>query len=400
MRVLLCSPSMEVGGAERVVAMLASALAARGVQVAVAAPAGVRDEDLREVPHTRLALDDHGRGGAGAMRTAWQLAGAVRAFDPDVVHAQNVKSTAIARAAVTLARPRARSSRGGHRHRRAPVLATFHGVTPSEYRRAALLLRAADHVVCVSGDLRDRIVAAGLPARRTSLIRNAVALAPPLDAGTRARLDRELGLDEAPVVAIVGRLVAQKAHERFIRAMAVALKDAPSGTQALIVGDGPRRQELEGLVQAAGLTGRIRFAGSRTDSLEVIARADVVAFSSNWEGLSIAALEALAAGTPVVSTDVQGMRELLAGGAGAVVALDDGEALGHRIAELLRDPHERARMGRAGRALIEREFALEAMVDAYARLYRQLAALAPEDPSPAPGEPRHSPDTAAPAPGD
>ncbi len=362
MRVLLTIASMQSGGAERVVTMLAAGLAARGVEVALAAPHGEGDRELRDVPHERFELEFHGRGVTGAARVAVALAGATRRFGADVVHAQNVRFAASSRAAASLAHPT----------RRPKVLASFHGVLPSEYRGAARILRTCDHVTCVSEDLLERVVAAGLPAERASLVRNAVVLPAPLAPRRRAELDRELGTAGAPVVAIVGRLVAQKAHERFVVAARVVADALPSA-RFLIVGEGPRAQEIEAQVEAAGLAGQMLLTGQRSDAREIIARADVVAFSSDWEGLSIAALEALAAGTPVLSTDVEGMRELLAGGAGAVVPLDDGRALGERMLALLSDEREREAMGRAGRELIAREYSLEAMIDAYAKLYERLA---------------------------
>jgi glycosyltransferase involved in cell wall biosynthesis len=362
MKIFLASPSMRIGGAERVVTMLATELVDRGHDVVLFAPPGERDEDLRHVPHVRLRLEEHGRTGVGAMRSARQMGRAIGQTEPDIVHAQNVKYTAIGRVAASLTAPT---------HRR-PVLATFHGVLPAEYRHAALLLRLADHVACVSSAVLERIVAAGLPRSRVSLVRNAVEVPPPLDSARRAALDRELGLAGAPVIAIVGRLVAQKAHERFVIAARIVAAAHPEA-RFLIVGNGPRRAAIEQQVAAAGLSDRVVLTGGRSDAREIIARAQILTFSSDWEGLSIAALEALAAGTPVVSTDVEGMRELLAGGAGAIVPLDDGTALGGRLLTLLNDESARLAMGRAGRELIARDFSLQRMVDAYVQLYERLA---------------------------
>ena len=353
---------MGFGGAERVVAMLVASLADRGHEVALIAPHGALDEDLRDVAHLRFESDDHGRRGVGAMRSAVQVASAIRRVRPDVIHAQNVKATVIARAGKAMAIQRDRPA----------LLATFHGVLASEYPSAARLLRAADHVACVSTDLLEGIAAAGLPRRRASLIRNAVALPAPLSTPRRAALDGEFGLTDAPVITIAGRLVPQKAHERFVVAARRIVDEMPD-VRLLIVGEGPRKDEIERLLLTAELGDRVRLTGGRSDAREFLARSDVVVFSSSWEGLSIAALEALAAGTPVVSTDVQGMHELLIGGAGAVVPLDDGTALGERILTLLRDPTEHERMGRAGRALIENDYSLERMVDAYESVYELLA---------------------------
>lgn len=361
MKVMLVSPSMGAGGAERVLALLARGLAERGHEVALVAPHGLHDADLAGVSHVRRALPYRGRTPYGAAHVTARLTLAVADLRPDLVHAQNAKMAAIAGVATRLARPLSG----------VPLLATFHGVVPSEYARAARLLRPADHVACVSGDLREAIVAAGLPAEKTSVIHNAVRSHAPLSAQRRAALDTELGLDGAPVAAIVARIVPQKAHIRFVRAARVAAERVPQA-RFLIVGDGPLRSQTEALVRESGLGDRAVFAGERSDATDLIARTDVLVFSSDWEGLSIAALEAMAAGTSVLSTDVQGMRELLAGGAGEVVAVDDGELLGQRLADLLLDPARRERMGAAGEKLIETEFSAAAMIDAYEGRYRQL----------------------------
>jgi glycosyltransferase involved in cell wall biosynthesis len=361
MRILLTSPSMDIGGAERVVAMLVAGLAARGHEVALAAPPGLRDGDLADVPHIRVEVGDHGRALTGAAATTLQLARAVRRLRPDVVHAQNVKSTALALPAA-LAAGRSRP----------PVLSTFHGLRPAEFPRAAQILRRAAHVACVSQDTRERLAAAGVPAERMTVIHNAVEPATELSAQRRAALDAELGLEgDAPVVAIVGRLVPAKAHGRFLQA-ARQVADAVPDARMLIIGDGELRGEIEAQRDALGLAERVTMTGARADARELIVRADVLVFSSDWEGLSIAALEALAAGTPVVATDVPGMHELLSTGAGAVVGLDDGTALGAELIALLGDPDRRAAMGAVGREVIASQFALDRMVGAYERCYAQL----------------------------
>ena len=362
MRVLLTSPSMQVGGAERLMTLLAAELVKRGHEVAVVAPPGPRDADLEHVVHTRIPLHDRGRSRAGVARAALELARAIRRLRPDVVHAQNVKSGAIAALAVRLGSPL----------RRPRVLATFHGVLPAEYGSAARLLRLVDHVACVSTDVRDRALARGLPADHATVVRNAVEAPRPLTPERRAQIDAELGLSgDAPLAITIGRLVPQKAPQRFLRAAAVTGQTLPDA-RFLIVGEGPLRADIEAQVAAAGLGDRVRLTGVRADARDLIARSDALVFSSDWEGLSIAALEALAAGVPVVSTDVEGMRDLLAGGAGVTAPLDDGTALGRRIAEVLSDPERRREMGRAGEALIAAEFSPVGMIDAYEALYYEL----------------------------
>jgi glycosyltransferase involved in cell wall biosynthesis len=324
------------------------------------APPGPRDEDLEHVPHVRLPLRDRGRTAGVAIETV-ELARAIARVRPDVLHAQNPRLAAIASIAAAF----------GARRKRPHVLATFHGVLPSEYAQAARLLRLADHVVCVSKDLQDQLLAAGFPAEKTSVIYNAIEPVEPMSAALRSQIDAELGLQGAPVAAIVARIVPQKAHARFVAAVVVAAARVPSA-RFLIVGDGPLRTQTEAAVRAQGLGTNVVFTGVRTDARRLIERADVLVFSSDWEGLSIAALEAMAAGTPVLSTDVQGMRELFVSGAGEVVALDAGNVLGQRLADLLLDPPRGARMGAAGRALIQERHTIGVMTDAYERRYREL----------------------------
>ena len=98
----------------------------------------------------------------------------------------------------------------------------------------------------------------------------------------------------------------------------------------------------------------------------------MVVFTSAWEGLSIVALEALAAGVPVVAADVSGMRELLDTGAGRIVNEREPAAFARAVDRLLDDPGARAAMGERGRRLVEERYSLRAMAEGYAASTSQL----------------------------
>lgn len=362
MRVLLTTAHMAVGGAERVVVELAEGCRTRGDEVAVAAAPGPLDSELERLDVERFDLAETGRSVARTASLAPTLARRLRAFRPDVVHAHNVKAAAVAGVAARLASPR----------RRPPVLVTFHGVRPDEMSPAARLLRLADHTVCVSHDLANALVGAGLPLERTTVIENAVPVGGALSERRRREIDAELGLNGSPLVCAVGRLVPQKAHHRYVDAAALVAAQEPRA-RFVILGEGPLRGELAAQIERLDLGDRVRLAGVRADAREVMARADLVAFSSDWEGLSLVALEALSAGTPVVSTDVAGMRDLLAGGAGALTSAFTAEALAEDLLALLRDCDRRRAMGERGRDLIARRFSLDRMVEAYRARYELLA---------------------------
>lgn len=356
MRIAHVSAAMDHGGAERIVADLAVHQAAEGHDVGILAPAGDLDRDWRRAGVERILTPAAGRQPLEVLRSAMAVRRALRHWRPDIVHAHNVKATVVARFAAARLRDGT------------PVLATFHGVQAGELARSARLLRGAALVAVVSAELAEAIVRAGLPRELIEVVPNGVDL-PVLPASDV--LDAELGL-RGDIIAAVGRLAPVKAHDRYLAAAALVLEQRPE-TTFLLVGDGECRAALEAQAAELGMTGSIRFTGMRDDARELMARADLVVFSSDSEGLSMAALEALAAGTPVVSTDVPGMGELLGGGAGVMVDRDH-RALAGAIVDLMADPARRTVMGAAGRRLVAQRYSATAMRTAYGDLYERVIA--------------------------
>lgn len=360
MRLEYVISAMGVGGAERVVVDLLEDAVRRNDELGLLADPGSLDALIADLGILRAPLPTE-RSPAAVLSGAIAAARFARRFAPELVHAHNVRVTGLARFGIQLARP----------GRRPPLLSTFHGVPPAEAGNAAWVLRLADHVVCVSDGLRDQLEQSGMPPERLSVIPNGVPEARPLTAERRRQLDAELNLtEEAPVVAIVGRLVAQKAHERFLRAASLVARRVPD-TLFLVVGDGPRRSELETLASDLELESRTRFTGLRDDARDLIARSSMVVFSSIWEGLSIVALEALAAGVPVVSTEVAGTSEILSDGAGLITPHDDS-ALADAIIDLLSKPAKQKKMGERGRQLHQERFSTTRMAQSYRELYALL----------------------------
>jgi glycosyltransferase involved in cell wall biosynthesis len=362
MRLLVAIAEMGVGGAERVVVESLRASVAGGDEAALLAAPGPLDAELAGLPVRRWPLPK-GRGKRALLGAGTTAARAVAGFKPEVVHAHNVRVAGIARLGSQLARPL----------RRPPLLVTYHGVPEAETEAAARLLRLADAVVCVSSGLEGQLAANGVPAERLSVIQNGVPDAAPLDPARAAALRAELDIAPgAPLVCAVGRLVPQKAHDRLLRAAKQVLATEPEA-RFLIVGEGPLRAEDEALRDELGLGDAVTFTGIRSDATDLIALSDLLVFSSVWEGLSIAALEALARGVPVVSTEVDGSAELLGSGAGVVVPQDD-EALAAGIIGALADPEARERMGAEGRRLHAERFSTARMMERYRALYEELYA--------------------------
>jgi glycosyltransferase involved in cell wall biosynthesis len=160
----------------------------------------------------------------------------------------------------------------------------------------------------------------------------------------------EFGISpEALLVGTVANLKAHKGLEHLLSAAVLIRKTVPA-VHFLVVGEGEARRELEARAQQLGLTGAVTFTGFREDAVRIASAFDVFAMSSVHEGLSIALLEAMALGKPVVVTRVGGLPEVVEDGKeGILVPPSDPSALAARISDVLGDSTLRKRLGRAAR---------------------------------------------------
>jgi len=158
----------------------------------------------------------------------------------------------------------------------------------------------------------------------------------------RAAAARAARTDQAPTAVMIATLEPHKDQETLLRAVGLVLRERPSFRLQLI-GDGSLRARLEQLAAELGVAAAVEFSGTRTDVAEVLGRADVFVFSTTpQEGLGSVLLEALAAGVPVIASDVPACRELLVGGRwGMLVRPADPAALAQAIVEVLDRPPPR-----------------------------------------------------------
>lgn len=240
-----------------------------------------------------------------------------------------------------------------------------------------VLGRFTDTIIVVGERQRQEIAAYGIaPIQKLAAIPLGLELEPFLVAeGHRGELRQELGLGaQTPLVGIVARLVPIKAHEYFLQA-ARLVREEIGGAKFLVVGDGERRGELEGLAESLGLKGEVLFLGWRRDLPRVYADLDVVVLSSLNEGSPVSLIEALAAARPVVATDVGGVGEVVVDGeTGLLVPPKDAAALAQAILTLLADPQRGRRLGLVGRQRVYPQHAAERLVHDIEKLYRSRLA--------------------------
>ncbi|WP_300429124.1 glycosyltransferase [uncultured Nocardioides sp.] len=362
MRVLQVVAELGTGGAEAVVLGLAEGMASRGHRTWVASDRGWRVPLLAEVPgvdHVRVPLAPGGPvalAASAARLLAWAPGRPV-----DIVHAHNIRAT-------LAAHPVARA-------RRAPLVTTVHGLGAQDYPRAVRVLRrCSDLVVAVSDAVAEDLERAGLPKARIRVVENSVS-APAVRPDDAAHLPDLPHLPASgPIVLCAARMTAQKRQDLLLRGWAA--REHRTG-HLLLAGDGPERPRHEALARELGLGADVTFLGDRDDVGALLRRADLLALPSDWEGLPIGVLEALAADVPVLASAVGGLPDL-ADVLALVPADGDDRELGERWGRALdrelagtAGQEQRQRAAR-GRALVDTRFSPDRMVEAYLALDEAL----------------------------
>lgn len=318
------------------------------------------------------------KGGSAPRRYARQILAlnkAVRRFDPDVVLAnafdlQTVAATLPTDAPVVT---KVVGDNAWERARRAGIvdddIETFqeHWYSPKVTFLKLLRTiqtRGVDHVVVPSEYLRELVIDWGVPRERTSVIYNAVDVDPP-------------DVDEAdrnPWVTTVGRLVDWKGIEGVVEAFA-EMDDRPADAELHIVGNGPKRETLEGQVAATDCEDSVVFHSRvpHDEVLQILSQSQVFALNSTYEGLPHVVLEAMACGTPVVASKAGGTVETITDGkSGFLVDQGATGAFSDRFEQLLNDDALRQSFREEAYALLDHRFKFDSMVTAYEQLLADL----------------------------
>lgn len=303
----------------------------------------------REEPASRLLMDEgiavhHLNRGRFDPRIVGDLVALARARGARILHVHGYAAADFGR----LAARRTGAALVLHEHFADPRMPAYQGLADR------LLSGLTDRAIAVSGSTRDFLVRERhVPAARVRLIWNGAPLeefahAP---AGARERIREQWGLaTDALAIGTIGRLSEQKGQRDLLEA-AGRVVTADARARFVLVGDGDLRPALESQAAALGLGDRVVFAGHRTDVPAVLAALDVVCISSTYEGTPLALFEAMAAGRAIVSTAVDGCREILAHERTALLSpARDPAALARNLARVLAEESLRHALGAAAAA--------------------------------------------------
>ncbi len=298
---------------------------------------------------------------------------------PDVVHTHTAKAGALGRLAALVYNATRR------RARRTLVIHTFHGHVFEGYfsptvntivRTAERFLAAtSDRIITISPrqqlDIVERFRIA--PAAKTLVVPlgldlDALLSLPPDAANLRQAIGA--GPDDV-IVGFAGRMVPVKDLPTLVRAFARAVRQVPH-LRLLLAGDGPEHDKVAALVRELGIDASVSMLGWVDDLPRFHATLNLCVLSSRNEGTPVAAIEAMAAGVPVVATAVGGVPDVVEHGiSGLLVPPGDIDALSDALVQLATNPSERERMGKAGRALARARYSHLRLVDDIEQIYRE-----------------------------
>lgn len=239
------------------------------------------------------------------------------------------------------------------------------------------LVNWSDTIIAVSKSARQaELRETGIAPERVIVVPNGIEMAPfleSLSAGERQALRQSLGLEpDHFVIGSVGRLVEAKGYTDLLHAFKL-VSEQLSTARLIIFGKGILEEELKTLAHALGIAEKVQFPGVRSDIPKVLQTFDLFAFSSHWEGMPNALMEAMAAGLPCIATEVSAAPELIEDGVhGLLVPPKRPEQLAQGIQKLWSDRDKRAQLGANGQARIQTEFTLAHTAALTQKIYHNL----------------------------
>ena len=365
-KLLLLIPTLDRSGAEKQLTLLATHLPREEFTVHVAAltRSGPYEADLTNAGIPVAVIDKRFKCDPLAY---WKLRRLLSDWQPDVLHTWLFAANSYGRLAVGARPP-------------CPVIVSERCVDSwkrgwqlwLDRRLAGRTTRLVGNSQSVADFYRDL----GIPADKLAVVPNGIDV-PEISANARHDLRRELGIsDDARVVGFIGRLARQKRLKDLIWAFEL-IKVLYQEVLFVIVGDGPERASLEQFAHNLELGPRVKFLGHRDDAQKLLPAFDVFWLASDFEGLSNSIMEAMAAGLPVVASDIPPNRELVAHNqTGYLAPVGDRVAFAQLAERLLVDPALAAQFGSAGRQRIASEFSVARMVDGYKQIYRDVVGQA------------------------
>lgn len=362
-RLLLIIPTLDRGGAEKQLTLLACGLKAQGweVQVACLTRGGPWEAKLQAA---QVPVSIIGKRWKIDPPAYFRLKKQIADFRPDIVHTWLFAANSYGRHAAIAA---------GVKHIVAGERCVDRWKVFYELAIDRKLAQQTERIITNSSGVKEFYVEQGLPGDKFVVIPNGIEPFVSPENNPRDPLCAELGIPvEAKLVGAIGRLWPQKRVKDCIWA-AELLKVVRDDVHLLVIGDGPQRWRLERYCRQVGNDDKVHFLGERRDVPRILPHLFALWLASGYEGQSNAVMEAMAAGLPVIATDIPGNRDLIVPGeTGYLVPVGDRAGMARKTQTLLKDEALGPKLGAAGRERMLKEFSVEQMIARHAELYRSL----------------------------
>lgn len=358
-----------IGGAEKVLSYLAPALAAEGDDIIVlTSRLDPSQPEREEIPAPRgslavVRLPTSRLRFVGTWLYMRNLRRHLEAHPPDVAYVSMLKHDAYVTAGVgrrlgfpVVLRPEGAGATGDLAWQRWGRFGRTIG------RRC----RRADAVVAISKAIREELRKGGYEPTKIVDIPNGVPV-------PEAPWNRRENWREAPRAVFVGRLAPEKRLNTLIRAWTIVRREFPKARLALI-GEGPERPALEATVREQGLADAVGLPGATSDATPLLRSSDLFVLPSEEEGMSIALLEAMALGMPLVASDIPGNRRLVGDHKHGRLAPGDPPGLAQVVIEQWTDFDRAVHMGRAARKRVEQTYSIAVVARRHRELFQRLKA--------------------------
>lgn len=245
--------------------------------------------------------------------------------------------------------------------------------TKSQRQAQRLAYKLASHIVGNSKAVRARLMEDGVESDKITVLYNGLDLERLTTKLSRTEVLGRFGLEDSSFVTIIANMRHDvKDYPMFLKAAAMISEKVPAAN-FLLAGEGELTDSLKSLAAELGIAGKTHFLGRCEQVAELLSISSVCVLSSKAEGFSNSILEYMAAGRPVVATDVGGAKEAVAEGVtGYLVKSGDAKKMADRIAELLVDEEKIRRFGEAGRRVVESKFSTDSQLRNVEGLYNRL----------------------------
>jgi len=358
--------AFDLGGSEQLSATIAQKLNDQGVSVTVCSMSGDNGPIRKQLEAAGVTCYAAGMGHVSRFRFLYNLYRILRQEKPSVLHVHHVPLFIQAYLPAKLAGIK-------------KLVLTEHSnhLTKAESRLKKLcrwFSRKADKVTTIHDGLKVFFVNdLNVPQDKVITIPNGVDItkfSPLADSSSPENFLLSSPADGKFIISCIGRLVPEKDHDNLLHAIKDLVGNGIDDITVFLVGDGPRRDEITGLIDKLEISDYVTLLGARNDVLDILRNSDINVLSSKTEGLPMVLIEAMSAGVPCVATAVGGIPQLLDDEAGIVVPPQDSASLARGIKQLYDQKANLKKFSEHARKKIVDHYDIDDVVSRYLKVFR------------------------------